>query len=640
MKMYDQREDERGYLVYINRYNGSSHFDNPNLSFIVNKINEKFYDYKYSTYRCACKLFALQKALRTCYIPYQMICTILERHQLCQIDSTPSIKPAQLTAVLHDIYFAAEQLGYFTDLVHNFDRESAVATLAGLFWAVYDPKRCNPLSVLECKQTFLLLCETQNFEQVVWEHFQLTSDHNLCVSRHRFESMLMNLAKLLSFLGESEHLKITHVQEIVSECFMHYPGLVGLTEYQFSCLWKFSSKFSYYSNVIALSKRLREAEFIVHNIQCIACRSTIQGLRFKCQKCRDLSLCIDCFSQGYTNKHHNVSHKMYEISTNIVSSNMFITLLLKLCNLFRLSSDHMNNTQKPSTLQNMEAKLIDTNAVELQEIDPPPAASSTVCGTLSRQDNSTSFASLRRTCNKNASVFSNMECQLLTPTHTQLITQKLAAVLDALQQDYNNYQLNVNALKVSGLGKEHVGYFDNHGTLLKDQLMLLKELHTKLCRGLPQGSSTPYRSTNTDNSKRISIREENFVNQSIHGAELNKSYVNEQFQKEVSISDVSSWFHLKPQSETKEKHVDTNESFITMKRNYSNSAAVDELNRCIDNLRIDTQMANFKDLLLKVREIVDDSYSDNTELARTTQQLEKALDRIIEEEERKRTSSV
>lgn len=70
------------------------------------------------------------------------------------------------------------------------------------------------------------------------------------------------------------------------------------------------------------------------------------------------------------------------------------------------------------------------------------------------------------------------------------------------------------------------------------------------------------------------------------------------------------------------------------------AATVDELTRCIDNLKIDTQMANFKDLLLKVREIVDDSYSDNTELARTTQQLEKALDKIIAEEERKRVESI
>lgn len=234
-----------------------------------------------------------------------------------QIDSAPSIKPSQLTAVLHDVYFAAEQLGYFAELTQQPDRDALISTLAGLLWSVFDPKRCNPLSVLELKQTFLLLCETSNFEQVVWEHFQLTSDHNLCVSRHRLEAVLLNFSKLLSFLGEPDHLKTALVQEIVMECFTHYPGLVGLTEYQFSCLFRFSSKFSYYSNVLALSKRLRESEFVVHSVACGACRSPIQGLRFKCQRCRNLSLCIDCFSHGYSSKSHNVGHKMYEISTNV-----------------------------------------------------------------------------------------------------------------------------------------------------------------------------------------------------------------------------------------------------------------------------------------------------------------------------------
>lgn len=639
--MYDQHEDERGYLVYVNRYNGTSQPDNPNLTYVVNKINEKFCASKYSTYRCACKLFALQKALHTNCIPFQTVCTILDRHCLNQIDSAPSVKPTQLTAVLHDVYFAAEQLGYFSELSSPTDRETLIATLAGLFWAVYDPKRCSPISVLELKQTFLLLCDTQNFEQVVWEHFQLTSDHNLCVSRHRFEAMLMNLTKLLTFLGEPDHLKTSLVQEIVGECFAHYPGLVGLTEYQFTCLWKLSSKFSYYSNVLALSKRLRDSEFVVHSVQCFACRATIQGLRFKCQRCRNLSLCIDCFSHGFATKNHNVGHKMYEISTNGITSNKISTLLLKICNLFNQcpSSDGQTHSQKPSTFDNMEAKLIDTNAVELQDIEPTiPAASSTLRGTLSRTLNSTSSAPLRKVGNKNASIFSNIDCQLFLTTSTQSngLAGKIYTIVEILEDDSEKYRLKLANLKANNTdSKELLEYFDCHGKLIADQLKSLKEVCTKISRGFPQSCSTPYRSTSHGSNNRTptSIRES--LQKSIHGAELNKSYVNENLQEDLSVRDVSSWFHLNRPSDTiLEQMADSRR--VTG----SGNSPADELTRCIDNLRIDTQMANFKDLLLKVREIVDDSYSDNTELARTTQQLEKALDRIIEEEERKRFESI
>ncbi|XP_055586617.1 dystrobrevin alpha isoform X2 [Uranotaenia lowii] len=627
--MYDQKEDERGYLVYANRYNGCTQNDNPNLTYVVSKINEKFSSSKYSTYRCACKLFALQKALHTCYIPYQTVCTILERHRLNLIDTAPAIKASQLTAILHDVYFAADQLGYFTDLTQRPNRETLIATLAGLFWAVYDPKRCNPLSVLEVKQTFLLLCETPNFDQIIWEHYQLTSDHNLCVSRHRFEAMLLNLAKLLSFVGEPDHLRTKLVQEIVSECFLNFPGLVGLTEYQFSCLWKLSSKFSYYSNILSLSKRLKDSEYIIHNVQCSACRGTIQGLRFKCQKCRNLSLCIDCFSQGFTSKGHNIGHKMFEISTNETTSNKFCTIFWKICNLFTRSQNSASLAQPQSTFDNMEAKLIDTNAVELQEIDQPPAASSTLrggtCGgtTLSHSLNSTSCASLRKASSKNTSIFSNIECHLFTSSQSQNLSEKLSAVLELLDDDNEKYRIKLANLKASGtVEKALLDYFDEHCKLVAEQLKVLKEVGSKMKRGFPQSSSTPYRNQESE----------------IHGAELNKSYVNEQQPAELSVRDVSSWFHLNRPTDTMLAELERSNENDSKERG-NNLSTVDELNRCIDNLKIDTQMTNFKDLLLKVREIVDDSYSDNTELARTTQQLEKALDHIIAEEERKRILS-
>lgn len=629
-EMFDQKEDERGYFVYTNRFNSTTQFDNPNLTYILNKINEKFATSKYSTYRCACKLFALQKAIYTNYIPFQTVCTILERHRLTEIDSGPSVRPSQLTAVLHDVFFAAEQLGYYAELAQQPDREALISTLAGLLWSVFDPKRCNPLSVLELKQTFLLLCQS-NFEQLVYEHFRLTSDHNLCVSRHRLEVVLMNFSKLLAFLGEPEHLKASHVQEIVAECFAHYPGLVGLTEYQFSCLWKLSSKFSYYSNVLALSNRLRLSEFVMHSVTCGACRCPIQGLRFKCQRCRNLSLCIDCFSHGYSSKTHNVGHKIYEISTNDIATNPFSSLLSKLCRMLNCSTDSQSRDHQPSTYDNMEAKLIDTNAVELQEVELPPAASSTLRGTLSRSLNSTNCASLRKASNKNVSIFSNIDCQLFTSSsQSHALGEKLISILEVLEEEGEKYRVQLANLKASGgIDKAQLDYFDEHGKLVAEQLKVLKEVGTKLGRGFPQSSSTPYRSASVKGAKLSLSTVQSRLEKSIDGAELNKSYVNDQLPSELSVRDVSAWFHLDRLSETMLEQMESDKS----KSKSNPKTHVDELNRCIDNLRMDTQMANFKDLLLKVREIVDDSYSDNTELARTTQQLEKALDRIIEEED-------
>lgn len=63
--MYEQETDGRGYLVYRNRYNGREEQDNPNLLLILLTINEKHSASRYSTYRCAGKLYDLQKALHS-----------------------------------------------------------------------------------------------------------------------------------------------------------------------------------------------------------------------------------------------------------------------------------------------------------------------------------------------------------------------------------------------------------------------------------------------------------------------------------------------------------------------------------------------------------------------------------------------
>lgn len=72
-------------------------------------------------------------------IPYDICVAILEHHGFNhQTANSPAIKPNQLTAILHDIYFAAEKCGHFAQSI-NFDLGRCSALLAGFLWAVFDP---------------------------------------------------------------------------------------------------------------------------------------------------------------------------------------------------------------------------------------------------------------------------------------------------------------------------------------------------------------------------------------------------------------------------------------------------------------------------------------------------------------------
>ncbi|KFB37143.1 AGAP000996-PA-like protein [Anopheles sinensis] len=652
--MYDQMTDGRGYLVYKNRYNGKTEQDNPNLMFILLSINEKYASSRYSTYRCAGKLYALQKALYTSYIPFEMVHSILNRHQLSLIDSAPSIKPPQLTAVLHDVYFAATRMGYFDDLPTPLNLEAASAILAGFFWAVFDPKRSSPISVLELRQTFLLLCSHANHAQMIWEHFRLISDHNLCVSRHRFEAMLTVLSKMLMFLGEPDHLRPAMVQQITSECFLNYPGLVGLTEYQFSCLWKLSSLFSYYANVVSLNKRMQDTEHIVHGLPCYACRTMITGLRFKCQRCRNVSLCIDCFTHGFANKQHNMSHKMFEISSNEqdhpVRCGVWLTKLWH----WVWATRYQEEAPSPSTYENMEAKLIDTKAVELmQEGASEPhdtLVKEALLATLSRASTST--------VKRNMSLFSSVEYNSFNNTQQKHLLNKLASVTGTLEEHHNEYRKQVtecwntlSAEEQKSVSKMH-SYLTTYSQQFAECLEQLKQISTHSAQALPQCSSTPYRRSALTLVANDCANESSKSKYSPEGQEKRSFVGSSRLEKtELSVRDISTWFHIDLSAsgsapgaaESESKRNDEKVTNAVMKQcdEPSNpSTDENELSYRIDRLKLDTQMANFRDLLLKVREIVDDSYSDNTELARSTLQIEKALDRIIAEEELKRAKQL
>ncbi|XP_049289558.1 uncharacterized protein LOC125767235 [Anopheles funestus] len=635
--MYDQQIDERGYLLYRNRYNGKTEQDNPNLLFILLTINEKYAGSRYSTYRCAGKLHALQKALYISYIPFEMVHSILNRHQLNLIDSAPSIKPSQLISVVHDIYFAATRMGYFDELTAPPNLDAVSAILASFFWAVFDPKRSNLVSVLELRQTFLLLCDHTSHAQLVWEHFRLTSDHNLCVSRHRFEAMLTVLSKVLTFLGEPDHLRPSMVQQITGECFANYPGLVGLTEYQFSCLWKLSSLFSYYANVVSLCKRLRDTEHTTHGMLCYGCRITIRGLRFKCQRCRQVSLCIECFTSGYSNKRHNMAHKMYEISSSDTDDGSRCNAWAgKLWRWLKTTNNPTGGTgggipTSPSTYENLEAKLLDTKAVDLMQGEE-------VCvvqeheGDGDRKNTQRRESMVNSTLKRNMSLFSSVEYGVFNNTQQKNLLAKLAVLVETLEEQHEaTRKRKVECWQ--GLTDEQRQMTDGMHTLFEnfvaqvaEGLTQLKDIGTQLGQGLPQCSSTPYRQAAITSDCTADATQEKSVG---------RSRIMEK--TELSVRDISTWFHIELDRGQQTGETEGKDSTLPPVITEERTLKRDELSCRIDRLKMDTQMVNFRDLLLKVREIVDDSYSDNTELARSTQQIEKALDRIIAEEEQKRS---
>lgn len=70
-------------------------------------------------------------------IPYATIIAVLDRHYLQHTDNAPLVRPGRLTALLHDIFFAAQNAHLFANR-SDFQLERVVAMVANLLWNIFD----------------------------------------------------------------------------------------------------------------------------------------------------------------------------------------------------------------------------------------------------------------------------------------------------------------------------------------------------------------------------------------------------------------------------------------------------------------------------------------------------------------------
>lgn len=120
----------------------------------------------------------------------------------------------------------------------------------------------------------------------------------------------------------------------------------------------------------------------------------------------------------------------------------------------------------------------------------------------------------------------------------------------------------------------------------------------------------------------------------VNGADINRSYL-EANKSDYSTNDLSFWFNQRRHSSMPPSLLSDPKTLGALMELPSQNKFNCQKELLMDNRR-ETEMTNFKLLLNKVKEIVEDSYSDNTELSEATQNLENVLDSIIKTEECKK----
>ncbi|CAH2089782.1 unnamed protein product [Euphydryas editha] len=274
-------ENDAGYPCYIDETNGNQSYDHPQFSKIMESL-EEYNEIKYSAYRIAFKIFALQRNLQV--PPLRISSGVFARHQLSLSESSLSLDTAELEAVLADIYFAAEKEGLFSG-----DVDLTVDLLINLLLNVYDKDRKAPIRVLAAKTLLILLSEEPITEK--WLALaNCSADHNGCVSPKRLAALLVHVMALPKYLG----CQCDYLQSDVDSCFEKSAGMLGESARGVAA-WGAARCAS--ARWLAALCRLAASRAAVCACAdtCAACGAPLaQVLKFKCSKC-NVFFCENCY---------------------------------------------------------------------------------------------------------------------------------------------------------------------------------------------------------------------------------------------------------------------------------------------------------------------------------------------------------
>ncbi|XP_039758913.1 dystrophin-like [Pararge aegeria] len=354
-------ENEEGYPCYIDETNGKQYFDHPRFSKIL-KTLEEFNDMKYSAYRIAFKLFALQKSLKV--PPLRISSGVFARHQLSLSESSLSLDTAELEAVLADIYFAAEKEGLFIG-----DVDLAVDLLINLLLNVYDGERKTTIRVLAAKTILILLSEESIAEK--WQALaNCCADHNGCVSPRRLAALLVHVTALPNYLG----CQCDHLQNDVDSCFAKSAGMLGVSAQEVA---EWGAHHCSSTRWLSVVQRIFDSRSSANaSAGCSACgQPLIQVLKFKCAKCNSVYFCEKCYLYGKDAScipNHKKTHLVQEVMDGEIKPTECLSFMKGMKRFFfctktrkkKTSKKERKNKQtKQSTVKRKEKPVIFTSTV-------------------------------------------------------------------------------------------------------------------------------------------------------------------------------------------------------------------------------------------------------------------------------------
>lgn len=284
---------------YVNHSTETTHWDHPQMLELAAQLLE-LNEVRFSAYRTALKLRALQKKLQLELVTMQMASEGFDLHGL-RGQNDKILDVADMVLVLRAIFNnASAQHPNLVDLPLCVD--------LALNWLlnVYDSQRTGQLRVLSFKVGLVLLSKSHLDEKYRYL-FRLIADPQQKADQRKLGLLLHDILQVPRQLGEVAAFGGSNIEPSVRSCMgdredlevSHF--LAWLNQEPQSLVW------------LPVLHRVAAGEAARHQAKCNSCKQyPIIGLRYRCLKCFNFDMCQTCFFAGRTTKNHKLSHPMHE----------------------------------------------------------------------------------------------------------------------------------------------------------------------------------------------------------------------------------------------------------------------------------------------------------------------------------------
>lgn len=269
----------------------------------INKKIESLSTIKFAAYRVACKLRALQKYLKLCYVDYNVLVRAFNTHQLQFGVGTQTISLEDAQTVLLAIYKLISSYHFNESSI-----EEVAQTLLTFICQILEIQEDEELDLNSFKILLFALSSAKLPEKYRCFFRQITSP-NVIASQVKLTELFEILLRLPNYFDDVESFHMENIPGCVQSCLDHTHDGVIREDIFVSWMNREPQTLVWLPTL----HRLIATETIRHEAQCNTCKAyPIIGMRYRCLRCFNYDLCQTCFFTGDHTKNHDGSHPIEE----------------------------------------------------------------------------------------------------------------------------------------------------------------------------------------------------------------------------------------------------------------------------------------------------------------------------------------